>query len=317
LIRASLPEFLLGFGVPPSLLGHALLDCLCWPLAYRFAALAASYDAEIGARGLPAAAEWLLQRRVDGVAVAGWPHVPHAGALLVVANHPGLADAPALFAALGRRDLRVVAADRPFVRALPNLGHHLILVPADGGARREAVRAVVGHLRAGGAVLTFPAGRIEPDPAVLPGAAAALSDWSPSIGLFLRLAPRTMLLPALVSGVLSPHALRNPLTRLRRQPRDQEWLAALLQVLLPGYQGGTVRVAFGPPATGAALSTRGRAAPALDSALALKCAIVARMEQLLTAPPDDWCPLWTPAPSAEVSLRRAPWRARRRPRAAV
>ncbi len=109
------------------------------------------------------------------------------------------------------------------------------------------MRAAARHLRGGGAVLTFPAGRIEPDPAVLPGAAAALDRWSSSADLFARLAPNLAVVPVVVSGVISPSALRIPVTRLRRQERDREWLAATLQMLVPALRNVEVRVEFGRP----------------------------------------------------------------------
>jgi hypothetical protein len=113
--------------------------------------------------------------------------------------------------------------------------------------RFRLLRSATRHLRGGGAILTFPAGRIEPDPAVLPGAIEALEYWSPSADLFARLVPRLAIVPAVVSGVLSPAALRNPLTFLRRRPEDRQWLAATLQVMVPALRNVTVRVAFGQP----------------------------------------------------------------------
>ncbi|MGH3148999.1 MAG: glycerol acyltransferase, partial [Rubrobacter sp.] len=97
-------------------------------------------------------------------------------------------------------------------------------------------------------VLTFPGGRIEPDPAVLPGAVEALDRWSSSVDLFARLTPGLAIVPVVVSGVISRAALRNPLTRLRRHRRDREWLAASLQMLAPALRDVTVRVEFGRPA---------------------------------------------------------------------
>jgi len=96
-------------------------------------------------------------------------------------------------------------------------------------------------------VLTFPGGRIEPDPTVLPGAEEALERWSESLDLFARLVPGLTVVPAVVSGVLSPTALRNPLTFARRQRRDREWLAATLQMLTPALRDVTTSVAFGRP----------------------------------------------------------------------
>jgi 1-acyl-sn-glycerol-3-phosphate acyltransferase len=181
------------------------------------------------------------------VEVEGQENVVPEGPLLLVANHPGLADAIALFAATPRRDLRVIAAERPFLEALPNTSRYLIPVSEASPGRSGAVRAAARHLRGGGAILTFPGGEIEPDPAVLPGAAGALERWSGSLDLFARLVGDLTVVPAVVSGVLSPAALRNPLTLVRRRKKDREWLAATIQMMMPALRNVTTRIAFGPP----------------------------------------------------------------------
>jgi hypothetical protein len=103
---------------------------------------------------------------------------------------------------------------------------------SDNRERRfAAMRRAIDHLRAGGALLTFPAGEIEPDPAILPGAIQALDRWSGSSVAFLRFVPDAVVVPLVVSGVLAPGAQRSPLRLLRRRRVDQEKLAAMLQVL--------------------------------------------------------------------------------------
>ena len=136
------------------------------------------------------------------------------------------------------------------------------------------IRTAARHLQEGGALLTFPAGEIEPDPATFgpQRAAASLQNWSSSFTLFARLAPRTRFVPALVSHVISPAAQRHPLTRLRRTARDREKLAAALQVALPRYRGLVARVTFGRPPN---------AGP--HEAQALGAAIAAQMRQLIHA----------------------------------
>jgi hypothetical protein len=109
------------------------------------------------------------------------------------------------------------------------------------------VRTATRHLRGGGAALTFPGGKIEPDPAVLPGAVEALEHWSASVDLFARLVPNLVVVPVIVSGVLSPTALRSPLTYLRRRKEDREWLAATFQMMTPALRNVTTRIAFGRP----------------------------------------------------------------------
>jgi putative hemolysin len=185
-----------------------------------------------------------MVRRVE---VEGRENVPREGPLVLVANHPGLCDTVALFAATPRPDLRVVAAERPFLDALPNTSRYLLTVKKASSGHFGLIRAATQHLRSGGAVLTFPGGKIEPDPAVLPGAVEALERWSASVDLFARLAPGLTVVPVVVSGVLSPDALRNPLTFLRRRKEDQEWLAATLQMLTPGLYDVTAKVQFGRP----------------------------------------------------------------------
>ncbi len=214
--------------------------------ARRLAHQVAHYDEVVGESGLAAGGAWALARMARRVAVEARENVPQEGPLLLVANHPGLADALALFATVPRRDLRVVAAERPFLAALPNTSRYLIPVSETSSRKRfEAVRSVTRHLRRGGAVLTFPGGKIEPDPAVLPGAVEALERWSESLDLFARLVQGLTVVPAIVSGVLSPTALRNPLILVRRRPRDREWLAASIQMMTPALRRVTTRVAFG------------------------------------------------------------------------
>jgi hypothetical protein len=141
----------------------------------------------------------------------------------------------------------VIAADRPFLDALPNTSRHLLTVAEGSGGRSGLVRAAARHLRGGRAVLTFPGGMIEPDPAVLPGAVESLDRWSSSADLFGRLVPDLTVVPVVVSGVISARALRIPLTRLRRRRRDREWLAATLQMLVPVLRNVNIRVEFGNP----------------------------------------------------------------------
>jgi hypothetical protein len=81
----------------------------------------------------------------------------------------------------------------------------------------------------------------------LPGAVKSLGEWSKSIGIFVRLVPDVSIVVAMVGGVYELAALRNPLTRLRRQPKDRELLAAALQLAWRPYQRNVVHVAFAPP----------------------------------------------------------------------
>ena len=230
-------------------LRHTPLRRILLPFARRFALVAHEFDCLVGEHGLAHGSAWLLNRMAAGARVSGAEHVPACGPVVVLANHPGMTDSVALIASLAvRPDLRVIALDRPFLRALPNVARHLIVVSEHEVRRTGVLRAGVKHLKEGGALLTFPAGEIEPDPATF-GPRAALESvlrWSASFVLFARRVPQTRFIPAVVSDVVSPQAQRHVLTRLRRSARDRQRLAAALQVAMRRYQQRVAHVAFGP-----------------------------------------------------------------------
>jgi len=247
LTQINIDEFLAALGLIgllPTHPGRRLIEWVCRRPAQHFARRILAYDNLVGAAGLQAGGTWALHHCIRRLEVQGQAHIPRQGALLVVANHPGLYDALALFASLPRDDLRIVAAERPFWQALPHTERHLFYVQQTS-SQLKLVRQVAQHLRRQGTLLLFPGGKIEPDPALLPDAAATLDAWSESVDLFARLVPDLTIVPALVSGVLSPAALRHPLTRIRRTEVDRRWLGATLQFIRPADV--TVRVSFGPP----------------------------------------------------------------------
>lgn len=214
--------------------------------ARRLARQLESFDAEIAERGLSRASGTMLHRLVERLEVTG--EAPREGALLVIANHPGLFDALALFTALDRADLNVVAFDREFLRALPNLAARMVAVP-ESGPRNGVLDAIIGRLRAGEVVVTFPAGTIEPDPGVRPDAVDSLAAWSRSTEALAARVPALAILPAVVADVHTARALDHHLTRLRRRPADQEWLAAVAELIFPALRTRCVRVALGEPTT--------------------------------------------------------------------
>ncbi len=246
------------------------------PAARRFARTAHEFDTRVGVHGLAQGSAWLVDRMTAGIVTAGLEHVPPQGPVVILANHPGMTDTVALFTSLAcRPDLRVIASDRPFLRALPNVARQLIFLPDDEeGGHMAVIRAAGRHLQEGGALLTFPAGEIEPDPGTFgpQRAAASLQNWSSSYALFARLVPRTRFVPALVSHVISPDAQRHPLTLLYRTARGKERFAATLQVVLPRYRDLVARVTFGnSPNVG------------LAGAQALGASIAAQMRELIYA----------------------------------
>ncbi len=231
LIDVNLEDMLQSLGWQDSQIARALAARLLrWP-ARQFARQVLDYDRGVEAYGLTGGAQRLLSTYIEELIIHGQEHLPKEGPLLILSNHPGMTDTVALFAALPRTDLKILAADRPFLRSLPATSRHLIYISEKPDERLAALRETARFLRAGGAVLTFPGGKIEPDPAISPDDLGFLDSWSDSIGVFIRMVSGLKILPVVVSGVIAPGAQRHALTYLRRKPSDRERLAATLQIL--------------------------------------------------------------------------------------
>lgn len=224
-------EVFAAFGLESKAWLRRLLGPVFRPPARLFARLAAEIEQNTAQFGLTEAARRLLPRFVNDVRVCGAENIPAYGPLLVASNHPGAYDSVVIVANLPRPDLKVVVSDVPFLRNLPALDRQLIYTVSGAHGRMTALRKIIRHLQDGGAVLIFATGLVDPDPAVLPGAEEKLADWSPSLELALRREPQARLLPAIVSGVLSPVSLRSPLLRMQKEVWRQRKLAEVIQIM--------------------------------------------------------------------------------------
>jgi hypothetical protein len=227
----NLDDLVASFGWQNKPFLAGVLRSIFHSTAEKFARQMLEFDRHVGENGLVAASRNLLTKYVKDVRVFGLDHLPKDAPVLALSNHPGMTDTLCLFAALNRPDLKIIALNRPFLQSLPETSQHLIYVSDRTEERINAVRKATTHLRSGGAVLTFPAGKIEPDPDVYPGALEALDEWTDSAGAFLRLAPKTRILPVLVRGVLWKNVVRNPITKLKREQIEREKLGAAFQLL--------------------------------------------------------------------------------------
>lgn len=278
LTRVNLDDLVDSFGWSARPALAATLRALFRGAAGKFARQMLAFDGLVARRGLADAARDALRRYARGLRAHGGP--PPAGPFLALSNHPGMVDTLALFTALERPDLRIIAVERPFLRALPNVSRRLDFVTGDPAAGLRLVRSVSAHLRQGGAALTFPAGAIEPDPAVYPGALESLRSWTDSAEVFTRLAPGTALLPVLVRGVIWERAARSPLARLKRTSFEREKLAAALQLLahvVLGLHPLRIDVQIGRPVRADGPGSRAGAA--------LHAAVLEEMRRLIEHPP--------------------------------
>jgi hypothetical protein len=230
LTEINLDDLVLSFGWENKPALARALRRIFKGLTRKFAGQMLDFDKAVGQLGLVEAARQAQQLYVRSVRIFSQP-LP-AGPFLALSNHPGTVDTLALFSALNRNDLKIIAVDRPFLKSLHNVSERLFYVTDDPGTRMTLIRQVSGHLRSGGAALTFPAGRIEPDPNVYPGAVESLQNWTDSVGIFLRMAPETAILPVLVRGALWDKTANHPLSYVKKTRKERETLAAAFQFLI-------------------------------------------------------------------------------------
>jgi len=228
-----------------------LLGPLFRPPAGRLARIAARADGEAGRTGISGAARLILPDLALRPAARGAGDIPREGPLILVSNHPGGFDSVAILACVPRPDIKVFISDVPFTRTFENASRHFLYVPKTAAGRQSSLRAGVDHLKAGGSLLIFAHGEVEPDPELAPGAAEAIGDWSRSLEIMARRVPGARLQVAIASGVLMPKFVRSPLARIRRTPARRQKLAEVLQIIRQMLFPRTVRVdvhlSFGHP----------------------------------------------------------------------
>lgn len=229
---------------------------------HRFAQVACTFDRYVVEYGFREAAMRILPVFAQAFEAHNVENIPHEGPLLITSNHPGTCDSIVITASIPRPDLKIVATGIPFVQGLRNAANHLIYTTLDVHERMMVVRSVIRHLKEGGAVLIFPSGRIDPDPALAPEASEDLGRWSPSIEVILRHVPQTRVLLTVVSGVLSTRWRYNWFVRMlgddHKQRSVAEFLQVIQQMLFPNSLSVTPRLTFSDPLTTDDLSQLGQ-----------------------------------------------------------
>jgi 1-acyl-sn-glycerol-3-phosphate acyltransferase len=250
--HALLLEVAKAMGLPRNPFTLGLVRLMFGRSALQFTKLTAELDRRIRQGGIMEGARWLLGRFTAGFEASGAKRIPRHGPLLVVSNHPASYDGLVISAFISRRDFKIIVGDIPFFRHLPHVSRHLIFSPDPENVfgRMQTVRLAIRHLQSGGSLLIFPRGTIEPDPAFMPQGDAEYSQWSRSLEIFLKNAPRTQVLTAAVSGVISQKIYLHPFIRLRRERRDRQRLAFIYQMALQALSGRELfglrpRVTFG------------------------------------------------------------------------
>lgn len=251
--QSAVEEIVAALGLPRQGLARQLFSPLFWLPAHLLASLLAEVDEPARESGLPGVSHCLLPHFVNGVRAAGADDIPETSPLIIATNHPGAYDALAILSNVPRRDIKFIVSDVPILHSVPSVAQFLIYTPPQIERRAQAVREIMRTLRQGGAILIFPSGLVDPDPAFMPGAEQALDLWSESLSLILSKVPGAALQTVIVSGVLAPACLRSPLTRLPKERWRQQKLAEFLQVIQQLVFKRdfhlTPRVYFGKPRT--------------------------------------------------------------------
>ena len=245
-------EIAKALALPPTQHIRKIIALLAGKAIRRFTELASELDCVVDRQGLAGGARWLLPRFVRGHSAQGVENIPPAGPLLIASNHPASIDSVVISAHIPRRDYQVIIGEIPFFKNLPNIRKNAIFAPAptDPSGRMQVIREVIRHLKNDGAILIFPRGVIEPDPAWMPHPEAEFDHWSRSLEIFLKHVPHTQVLVTIVSGVISKAAMYHPITWFRSARPDRQRLAFMYQMIrqmLAGREvfGLTPRVTFG------------------------------------------------------------------------
>ena len=232
LVDVILFEFSNHFNVSPRSIIHSIIHWFGHFPAARFAKIMQQFDRSISEKSIWEAAGEVLHEFTDGWVVNTQAEIPASGPMLVVANHPGMADALAAMAAVQRADQNMIVIERPILVAMPNASRHMIFVDEDNHLRIDLVRKVIQKLQSGETVIMFPRGNLEPDPALTSGATTTLANWSASIGLFLSKVPETILQPLLISNVYAPKAWFSQVSRWAQTTKLRQQVSMVLQVAM-------------------------------------------------------------------------------------
>ncbi|NJC97169.1 MAG: hypothetical protein C3F07_17860 [Anaerolineales bacterium] len=237
----------------PQTKGAKVLVRAVFGRATRLAAeIGVGLDRAVAEGGIPNGARWVLPRFVKSYEARGVENIPAAGPLVIASNHPASVDSIVISAHVTRPDYKVIVGDIPFFEHLPHVSQHAIYAPdpANTSGRMIVLRESIRHLKSGGALLIFPRGGIEADPAFMPHPDGEFHHWSRSLEIFMQRVPGLQVLVTIASGVISKSAFHHPITWFRRHRPDKQRLAFLYQLarqVLSGRElfGLTPRVTFG------------------------------------------------------------------------
>lgn len=219
----------------------------------RFARIMADVDAAVAEGGPPAGCQTMLDALGVQATAEGVENIPLNGPAIILANHPGAYDSMAIGSLIPRTDLKVIVGKTRLYQVLPHIHPEMIYASQERSESMTALRQAITHFEAGGILLQFGSGLIEPDPALSSVDDAVFERWSPSIEVFMRKVPQIKIVPTIASNVLLKRFAQHPLTRLRKSGMDRRRLAEFMQIiqqlLFPKSVDAKPCISFGKPFT--------------------------------------------------------------------
>jgi hypothetical protein len=253
LSNAIIGEIFLALGFSKTGTAYRRFGWAFRKAADRLSSISVTADRLIAAEGFASASAWMLTNWCNRVICHGAETIPEKGPVLVISNHAGSYDTFVIASQTGRKDLKLISSDVPFLKSLPNAKSHLIFLSDKTQDRMVAARAGIRTLKEGGALLLFGTGLIDPDPEVYQDAEAWIEKWLPSTDLFLRTVPETQVVLSIVSGVVAKHWARHPITWIKRidwqKRRLAEFSQVIQQLLFPGSLFLKPNISFSKPIT--------------------------------------------------------------------
>jgi len=208
------------------------LSPLVWKPIQRFSEIIVGFDNRVEKLGFQSASQWIMLNFAGEMIASGIETIPTSGPLIVASNHPGAYDSLVITSNLPRDDIKIIVnIPLDFISELPSTLPHFLYAPPDPHIRMTVVRSALKHLKSGGAVLLFASGRIDPDPACMPGAEHEFDRWSRSLEFFLRRVPNTKLLLTIVSDILTPKYANHFFTKFRKERHDKQRVSEFFQVM--------------------------------------------------------------------------------------
>jgi hypothetical protein len=273
LSRSLVVEISGSVGYRNSPLAQKLVWTFFRPVTDRLARIGLKFDLDLVQYGFSSAMGNALDSFINKVTARGQEHIPTTGPLLVLSNHPGTYDSLIISSMLCRDDLCIISGDIPFLKNLPQASKHFFFISEkDPNVRMVAARQAIRHLQAGGAVLLYGFGHIDPDPAVYDDAPSIIEQWSPSFDLFMKVVPEAKVILTITSHVVSSQWRHSLLYRLRKNPVERRRLVefgqVMTQLLFPATFRQSPYISFATPVSSSTLRMESDSSQLLPAAIA-------------------------------------------------